>query len=227
MSQENARTAVQIIALLMGGGWSIYLYIFLKQRKKAIADLRQTDLNIRNLELQLRQTDLNIRNLELQLRRTVFVRVDISATSFRRPDGPGYCILADVSLTNTGNLVTRIEWDKGQPAFFFRRASFQPDRTPSFTEEKIEMNPRLAFDPNHEVVSHVIRPGATEHLAFAAQVEHPGTYLLSFRVPLNPSPEERAFSEAAGAKLPTAWTAHHYIMVSEEPSNETTTSRAA
>jgi len=105
--------------------------------------------------------------------------VDISATAFRQPDGLGYCILADVSLTNTGSKETRIEWDKEQKAFFFRRASFLAGRTPSFTEDPEDqtgMNPRLTLNPNAEAISHVIRAGATEHLAFAAHVERPGPF---------------------------------------------------
>ncbi|SRR5258707_3177350 len=212
MSLGTTQTVIQIIALVIGGGftlfWTILNFFVLRQRRKAAGDLEQVELNIKNIEF--------------QLRRTVCVRVDISATSFRRPDGSGYCILSAVNLINTGNKITRINWNEGKPALFFRRASFQTDRTPSFNpEEEIGMTPRLALNPNHPILSLILRPGATEHLAFAAHVEHPGVYLLSFRAPLNPTDEERSVSQQAGAELPTAWTAHHYIMV-PAASNEIT-----
>jgi hypothetical protein len=109
--------------------------------------------------------------------------------------------------------------------FFFRRASFRDVRTPSFKDEdKIGMTPRLAVNPNADILSLILRPGATEHLAFAANVEHPGICLLSFRAPLSDTDEERAVSEQAGAKLPTVWSAHQYITVRAAANNETTIS---
>ena len=100
MPHGTAQTAIQIMALVIGGGftlfWTILNFFILRQRRKAAGDLQQVELNIKNIEF--------------QLRRTVCVRVDISATSLRRPDGPGYCIIAAVILTNTGNKVTQIKW---------------------------------------------------------------------------------------------------------------------
>jgi hypothetical protein len=152
MPHGTAQTAIQIMALVIGGGftlfWTILNFFILRQRRKVAGDLQQVELNIKNIEF--------------QLRRTVCVRVDISATSLRQPDGPGYCILAAVILTNTGNKVTQIKWQEGQPALFFRRAPFRADRTPSFNpEEKIRMTPRLALDPNSDIVSLILRAGAT------------------------------------------------------------------
>jgi hypothetical protein len=37
----------------------------------------------------LRKTELELQKIELDLRRIAVVRPDISATSFRLPDGPG------------------------------------------------------------------------------------------------------------------------------------------
>jgi hypothetical protein len=148
-----------------------------------------------------------IRQIELECRRWAVVRVDISATSFRRTDGPGYWILADVSLANTGSRDTRIKWDK-TPAFFVRRASFEHENkgAPSFTEE-IGMRPRLALNANSETISHVLRAGAFEHLAFAVQVAYPR------RQPLSGSTDR--FSEsvyAIGVKLHRpSGTRHGYV----------------
>lgn len=212
MTLESVKTLAEVSALALGGLWAIFVLIGLKQREKARADLRKTELEMRKIEL--------------ELRRIAVVRTDISAASFRRPDGPGYCVVAQVSLTNTGGREARIEWDSATPAFFVRRTSFGTDGAPSFSERPIVMRARQARDANAEVVSTIIRPGAVEHLAFAAHVQEPGIYLLSFRGPVAP-PDHIVSVEAGAAKHnPTSWTAHRYIIVTESPSHETTSPTA-
>ena len=219
MTPESVKTLTEIIALALGGAWAIFGLIVLKQREQARADLRKTGLETEKTQLEMRQ-------LELELRRMAVVRAEISAASFRRPDGPGYCIIAQVSLTNTGGWEARIEWDDATPAFFVRRTSFGTDGAPCFTERPIELRARQARDANAEVVSTIIRPGASEHLAFAAHVQNLGLYLLSFRGPV--APRDRMVSVEAGAAKhnPTSWTAHRYIIVTESPSHETPSSPA-
>jgi hypothetical protein len=212
MTLENAKTVAEIIALALGGLWAIVGLIVLKQRQKATADLRKTELEMQKIEL--------------DLRRIAVLRTDISATSFRRPDGPGYCVAAQVSLTNTGGQEARIEWDGAIPAFFVRRASFGADGAPTFTGRTIAMRARQARNVNAEIVSTIIRPGATEQLAFAAHVEDPGIYLLSFRGPV--AAQDHVVSVEAGAAKhnPTSWTAHRYILVSESPNHDKTSPAA-
>jgi hypothetical protein len=209
MSYQDAKAVAEIIAIAVGGAWAIYGFIVLQKRNKVTTELRK-------MELESQKTALETCQIELQLRRIAVVRVDISAATFRQPDGSGYCILADVSLTNTGSRETRIEWDRQTPAFFVRHASFAPDGVPSFHGVQIGMCPCKVRNANETPTSTIIRAGATEHLAFAAQVEKPGIYLLSFRGPLDP--KEQAISKEAGATSTTAWTAHHYIPVPQAPS---------
>ena len=207
MTLENVKALAEIIALALGGLWAIAGLIVLKQREKATADLRETELKMRKLEL--------------ELRRIAVVRTEISAASFRRPDGPGFCVIAQVTLTNTGGLEARIEWGD-TPAFFVRRTSFGPDSAPFFTEQQIVMRAHQARDATAEVVSTIIRPGATEYLAFAALVPDPGIYLLSFRGPVAPQDHKVSVEAGAAEHNPTSWTAHRYIVVTEPPSLETT-----
>lgn len=209
MTCQDAKAIAEIIAIALGGAWAIYGFVVLRRRNKAIAELRKIEMESQRIALETRQ-------IEFQLRRIAVVRVDISAASFHRPDGSGYCILADVSLTNIGTRETRIEWDRQTPAFFVRHASFAPNGVPSFHGVQIGMCPCKARDANETPSSTIIRAGATEHIAFAAQVEKPGIYLLSFRGPLDP--KEQAISKEAGATSTTAWTAHHYILVPQGPS---------
>ena len=124
-------------------------------------------------------------------------------------------------VTNTGGLEARIEWGD-TPAFFVRRTSFGPDSAPFFTEQQIVMRAHQARDATAEVVSTIIRPGATEYLAFAALVPDPGIYLLSFRGPVAPQDHKVSVEAGAAEHNPTSWTAHRYIVVTEPPSLETT-----
>jgi hypothetical protein len=212
MTLESAKTLAEIITFTLAGLWAIFGFFVLKHREKATADLRKAELEMQTMTL--------------ELRRIAVVRTDISATSFRRPDGPGYCIVAQVSLTNTGGRETRIAWDGTSPAFFVRRASFGSDGAPTFTHGTIAMRARQARNVDAEVVSTIIRPGASEQLAFAANVEAAGVYLLSFRGPV--AEQDRVVSVEAGAAShnPTSWTAHHYLAVTESSSPETTSRTA-
>jgi hypothetical protein len=75
MTLESVKILAEVFALAVGGLWAIVVLVVLKQRQKAIADLRKTELELQKIEL--------------DLRRIAVVRRDISATSFRLPDGPG------------------------------------------------------------------------------------------------------------------------------------------
>ena len=206
---EVVEIAFKIGALMLAGGGTIFGFYIFRQREKAVADLRKVELEARQLEL--------------ATRRLAVVRAEITATTHRSLDSAGYCILADVSLTNAGTFETRIKWVGEPPAFTIRHTSFGPDGAPSFTKPPIEMRVRQARDPNAEALSHVLRAGTTERFAFAAYVDQPGVYLLSFRGAL--APEDRSVSIGAGIAPynPVSWTARRYVIVGEPTDHAKTT----
>jgi len=204
---DDAKKVVEIAALAVAGAWAIYGFIVLRHREKAAAELRKLELDSKKAELEARAVAV--------------VRADITATCALRPDGPGYCILAEVTLTNEGMRDTRIRWEDEPPAFVVQRAEFGPDGTPQFGAPPVEVRVRQAREPNADAVSHVIRAGGTQRLAFAANVPTPGTYFVSFRGVL--APEERAVSVDAGAdpSNPISWTATTYILVRDTVGSNT------
>jgi hypothetical protein len=208
---EVVEIAFKIGALVLAGGWTIFGFYIFRQREKDVADLRKVELEARQLEL--------------ATRRLAVVRTEITATTHRSLDGAGYCILADVSLTNAGTSETRVQWIGEPPAFTIRHASFGPDGSASFTKPPIDMRVRQARDPNADALSHVLRAGTTERFAFAAYVGQPGVYLLSFRGAL--APEDRSVSIGAGTAPhnPVSWTARRYVVV-REPTDHVKTTNA-
>src|SRR5215472_13517807 len=102
MTLEDAKTLAQIIALGVGGLWAIYGLIAFRKREKAVADLRNTQKETQKTEQETQKVKLETQKLEFESRRFAVIRADIEATSFRQFDGRGYCVVAQVSLTNTG-----------------------------------------------------------------------------------------------------------------------------
>jgi hypothetical protein len=193
MTIDEAKTVAEIVALVVVAAWAIYGFVVLKQREKAAAELRK---------------------VELESRQMAVVTFDIAATSERRPDAPGYCILADVTMVNKGKRDTRLKWDGESPAFAVWRTSFTSDGAPQFADVPIRVRVGQARHPGAEVVSTILRAGETQRKAFAVTVSEPGLYLLSFRAAL--APEEHEVSRQAGAdpQKGVSWAITKYIVVS-------------
>lgn len=199
MSIEQLKALAEVVVLCLAAGWGIAGFFLLKQRQKAIAEVRKTDLEAKKLELDSRQT--------------ANVDVRINATAHADPSGTGFVVLAEVELRNVGSRDTRIEW-KGQPApFSVRRTTFNFDGSPQFTSPAIELRARQARDANVEPVSAVLRAGGRQTLTFTALVAEPGIYLLSFRGVV--SDKEAEVSKEAGAQQSTTkgWTSTKFLVV--------------
>lgn len=182
MTLEDAKTLAEIAAIAVAGFWSIYGYKVLRHREKAAGELRKLEFDSKKPELEARAV--------------AAVRIDIAAMAAPRPDGAGYYIFADITLTNEGRRDTRIKWQDQPAAFVVRRTEFGADGAPHF-ESPVEVRVRKTRNPNAEAVSHIIRAGATQRLAFAVNVPKLGIYLVSFRGVL--APEEWSVSAHAGA----------------------------
>jgi len=103
MPIEDIKRLVEIVLMAVAAGWAVVGFFMLRQRQKAIADVRKVDLEAKKLELDLRQTA----NVEIEIQASS--HVDSAAT--------GYWVIVEVKLSNIGGRDTRIEW-QGQPAPF-------------------------------------------------------------------------------------------------------------
>ena len=226
---EIVEMGLKSLAIIGAGFWAILLHRLLHKREVALAGLRHTEAQIRDLDLkakhaetqtvaQIRDLDLKakhteaqIRDLDLRCKQQALVRVDIHPEVHPAPDGGGYLILTTVDLTNRGTRNTRIKWRDQPPAFYVREARFDADGKPEFDTPTTEFRVPLTLQPDQESVSHVIRAGGTESIPFAIRVTTPGLYLLSFRGMVDE--EERKVSAITGADLPVSWTSNKFVLV--------------
>lgn len=199
MPLEDIKRLVEIALMALAAAWGVVGFLMLKQRQKAIADVRKVDLESKRLELDLRQTA----NIE----------VEIVATSQPEVDGTGYFVLAEVTLSNLGSRDTRILWEGKPAAFSIRRTTFNANGQPQFTSPAIELRARQARDPNAEPVSTVVRASGKQRLAFAARVPEAGLYLLAFRGAVEEREAEVSVEAGAQKLNPMAWTGTKFLVV--------------
>jgi hypothetical protein len=209
MTLEEVVKLVEIMAVVIAGGWAIYGFIVLRQREKASAELRRIDLESKNAEIEARAVAV--------------LCVEISATSAPRPDGHGYCIFSEVTLNNVGKRDTRIKWKGEDPAFIVRRTEFSTNGAPQYPDPPIKIRVRQARDPNNEALSHVIRAGGTQRLTFVANVPTPGIYFVSFRGVLDPEEQGISFDAGTRSGNPVSWTSVTYVLISDTVDSSTRT----
>ncbi|MEZ4861008.1 MAG: hypothetical protein R3C14_06875 [Caldilineaceae bacterium] len=202
MTIADIKNFVEIFALVIAGVWAIYGFVVFRQREKAVAELQK--LQDENKLATVKTRDISV------------IRTDLTATSARRPDGPGYCILAEVALVNEGLCDMRIPYQDEHPIFLVQRAAFDPDGTTRFVDPPIRDRVRRAVNPNAEVVSHIVLAGGgTQQLAFAVNVATPGIYFVSFRVPLQPADRSMVINAGAASGNTVSLTATKYIVVAD------------
>ena len=199
MSIEDIKRVVEIILMALAAAWGVTGFFLLKQRQKAIAEVRRIDLEAKKLELDLRQ----IANVE----------VEIEVSSHLDLTRAGHFVLAEVTLKNVGGRDTRIEW-QGMPApFSIRHTTFDAQGRPEFSSPAIELRARQARDANVEPVSTILRAKGSQRLAFAARVCKPGLYLLAFRASVGEK-EAHVSAEAGANKFNrTSWTGTKFLVV--------------
>jgi hypothetical protein len=200
MPIEDIKHVVEIVLMALAAAWALVGFFMLKQRQKAIGDVRKLDLEAKKLELDSRQT--------------ANVEVEIEASSHFDVTSNGFLILAEVILKNIGSRDTRIEW-QGEPApFSIRRTTFDAEGCPQFAAAAIELRTRQARDANSEPISTILRAKGSQHLTFAARVSEPGLYLLAFRGSVGE--KEAQVSTDAGAQKfnPTSWTCTKFLLIS-------------
>jgi hypothetical protein len=199
---NDIKNLFEIVALVLAGVWAVYGFFVFREREKAAAELRKLGYENKRAEVQTRDVPA--------------IHTAFTATSARRPDGPGYCILAEVALTNEGLRDIRIPYQDNDPPFLVQRAEFGPDGAPRFADPPVRARVRRAVDPNAEVVSHIILAGGgTQQLAFVAHVATPGVYFVAFRVPLQPEDRAALNNVKITPSNPVSLTATKYVVVAD------------
>ncbi len=200
MPIEDFKRIVEIVLMALAAAWGVAGFFMLKQRQKAIADVRKVDLEAKKLELDSRQT--------------ANVEVEIEASSHLDVASTGFLVLAEVTLKNVGSRDTRIEWQSRPAPFSIRRTTFDAEGIPQFASAAIELRARQARDANAEPVSTILRAKGSQRLTFAARVSEPGLYLLAFRGSVGEK-EAEVSTEAGAQKFnPTSWTCTKFLVVS-------------
>jgi hypothetical protein len=205
MPIEDIKRLVEIALMALAAAWGVVGFLMLKQRQKAIADVRKIDLEAKRLELDLRQTA----NIEVQ----------IVATSQPDCTGTGFLVLAEVTLSNVGSRDTRIVWAGRPAAFSVRLTTFNAQGQPQFESPAVELRTRQARDPNIEPVSTVVRAKGKQRLTYAARVPEAGLYLLAFRGTVEDREAEVSVEAGAQKANPMAWTGTKFLAVAALPSS--------
>ena len=200
---------LKVVIAFVGGVYAFALLFFLRQRDQAQANIRRSEAEIRDLDLNRKHVEAQILDLELKTRQAVIL-VDIRVETYR--DREAYIIIAAVELTNCGSQNARIIWKDQPPAFSVRMVRLNENRKTDY-DLIGEFPVPLTLDPKGEALSHVVRAGGKVSLPFTARISSAGLYLLSFRGVVDE--KDRAEAAKLGVKLPTAWTGNRYVFVDD------------
>jgi len=181
------------LAVVVGGGWTLYTFTKLRTIEKAQAELNQATFQRPVLNVQVAGTVLD----------------QATVTALRKGGAfKPYVVQVVVTITNQGNLLealdltadslflTQLQSSSGGTVFIMQGGAF-----------------RVAggYEPSIAVV----RPGNTITLPYLVDMENPGVYLLEFRAPVASSTSKAAIKDAAISKPTEAavWTAQTFVLI--------------
>jgi hypothetical protein len=198
---ELVELGLKIVVAVAAGAWAIALYWLLRTRAQADAKLRETEANIRLIEL--------------NSKRQTVIRTTIEPTVIASPDGKGFVIIAVINIANVGSQSTTIEWSTTEHPFTVRRVEkFDDDSGGAKPEQKGKtFAVPLTANPMSVAPSHIIRAGGIETISFAVRVTVSGLYLLTFRGRV--SEQARKEVKELGDKNTTIWGASKYLLVND------------
>lgn len=173
---KNVLSGIQsfavVIAIFVGGVWTLYIFSTLAQVDKARAELEV---------------------LEVRLREQAVIDVHIEPSQIAVPGNAGRFVHAVVNIKNIGNRNAVITF--GEYVFTATPIGFDENKKPTLgpwtATVVLEVPP---YDPDPIVDEGLLRTGASFQLPFIVGVEEPGLYLLGFRVDVS-APELEVYRE--------------------------------
>jgi len=164
------QSLVLSVAIVVGGGWSFYVFKALSQREKAeaeLADLRKISLD---LSIDTYQTARIVKE-----RRGLIIRVKI------KNNGTKYL---NLDLARKPMAVTRVLVQKdGQ---LYAAETFNPDSYRDIGHDRKDITVFLG-----------VQPGSTKELSYYVEIMEPGVYMVRFRSPI-PKELEQEFQRQEG-----------------------------
>lgn len=178
------QSLVLAIAIVIGGGWTIFTFQRLRQSEMAEAKLR---------------AELN------ELREKRVINIVIKASQTIVPHDTTRYIRAIVEITNVGNYSEVLEWQG--PPFRVRRVLFGNQGTLKFGPPTgAVMAIACAEDAGNEVL-----PGEIVRLPCVARVRDPGLYYITFTVFVSEAAQSQ--TEREGGSEPVAWSSATLVTV--------------
>jgi hypothetical protein len=168
------------VGVLIGAGWTIYLYAALKQEDNAATSYLRSQADLQNLQL-------NLQKAQEEWQRA-YGLVTLS-TAPVGGDSVGPCYLqVNATVNNAGNREIRL-WFGGDSTPPLNVARVSVDSAHRFDFRSIAHVPVLAFTPEGDTVLPMrqsrLLPGETSTYPFLVRIPDNSIYLVQFRVPVD------------------------------------------
>lgn len=165
-TSETIRNYVAAIAIVVGGGWTVYEFASLERVERT------------RLERQIAEEDLE-RERRANLREALkepTLDINLSVETAAEKDG-SFVLLGEVSMENTSDIRVDIPLGPERSTLQLLRLEQRPGDTPLAVDRQV-WRPRDHAGP---VAGVTVLPGRKISLPFAFWVDAPGVYLISFQ----------------------------------------------
>ena len=191
------------LAALGGGVWAWYKFGELREKSRAEAKIRESELTQRKTEMEIcvKEDEANV---------GAAIEISIRASRQSLPNDSSRYVSAIVEIENKGRKNTRLEYGESRDPFFVHAVNIKEDGSLVFKDRATHSVP-VGRSPEEKSPSVIVRAGGREKIPFFFRVSSPGLYLLVFAARV--SGEEQAVGEKLGFKFGGAWVAKEYFVV--------------
>lgn len=225
---EVAGNAAKVIAILVGGFWSVLLAIWLQQWKRGrieLANIKWESIKLEReskkfeqetvklkqetvkLEQESKKLEIDIKKVELEIIRQAVLHLSIQTSQEKSAVDNARYILANVEIENKGNRNTVIAFEQKQP-LAVRSVQINDSGQTLYGEAR---RFPVSMGRNDEVQGGwVIRTGSKQQLPFCVRLDEPGLYQISFHATLDAA--EKDISSGLG-KQTNDWWVMTYVMI--------------
>jgi len=187
----GAQSFVVSVAVLAGGGWTLYTFISLNLIGKAKADLEKSRIETRDL-----------------LRRQPVLSMAITSVQETLGSG-GYDLAITVLIENKGSLNTQITWTKATPLVI---ASFRQGEQGHLVPGTVTVAKPLALVETSPS-SYLILAGGLLRLPFLVHLTHAGLYYLQFQTEVSLTDVTDVEKLGTPSGHPLVWSDSSFVVV--------------
>lgn len=206
-------TVVKIVAILVGGGWTIYLFSALRQAARARLEYDKLAAERSKADYDIQKLRREIEKLDLEMKTSAVVAMTVSASQLTVPGDPRKVLSARVEVLNRGTRPVRLNYEGEVEPFAVTPVSFASDGTPVFGES-LRQTVTQAANPSARALSTTIRPGLSEVLPFVCEVRSAGLFFVSFRVKATTEARKELQELGVPEENPLSWVGKTFAAIS-------------